>query len=80
MTPILTLPKRWQNLDVFKQKKNAIKSYVHVMLLIVSNIRAPVLLNLLNLLQKSDKMLSKPRILSLFLNSFDKFNKTWPLV
>ena len=30
---------------------------------------------LLNSLRKSDKMLSKPRILSLFLNSFNKFNK-----
>ena len=36
---------------------------------------APVLLNLLNLFQKSDKMLGKPQILSLFPNSFDKFNK-----
>ena len=35
---------------------------------IESNIRAPVLLNLLNLLQKSDKMLDKPRIVSLFHN------------
>ena len=31
-----------------------------------SNINVPVLLNLLNLLQKSDKMLDKPCILSLF--------------
>ena len=36
--------------------------------------RALELLNLLNSLGKSDKMLSKPRILSLFLNSFNKFN------
>ena len=41
-----------------------------------SNICAPVLLNLLNSLRKRDKMLSKPHILSLFLNSFNKFNKT----
>ena len=34
------------------------------------------LLNLSNLLQKSDKMLSKPRILSLFHNEFDRFNKS----
>ena len=45
-----------------------------------SNIRAPVLLNLLNLLQKSDKMLGKPCILSLFLNLFYKSNKTWALM
>ena len=41
-----------------------------------SNICAPVLLNLLNLFRKRDIMLSKPRILSLFLNLFNKFNKT----
>ena len=35
-----------------------------------------VLLNLLNSLRKSDKMLSKPRILSLFRNNFNKFNNT----
>ena len=32
---------------------------------------AHILLNLLNLLRKRDKMLSKPRILSLFLNLFN---------
>ena len=37
---------------------------------------AHVLLNLLNSLLKRAKMLSKPRILSLFPNSFNKFNKT----
>ena len=37
---------------------------------------AHVLLNLLNLLRKRDKMLGKPRILSFFPNSFYKFNKT----
>ena len=42
---------------------------------IESNIRAPVLLNLLNSLQKRDKMLGKPHIWSLFPNSFNKFNK-----
>ena len=35
---------------------------------------AYVLLNLLHLLQKSYKMLSKPHILSLFSNKFNKFN------
>ena len=40
-------------------------------------IHAPVLLNLLNLLQKSNKMLGKPCILSLFHNMFNKFNNTW---
>ena len=38
-----------------------------------SNIRALVLLNLLNSLRKRDKMLGKPRILSLFPNLFNKF-------
>ena len=46
------------------------------MINIESNIHALVLLNLLNLLQKRDKMLGKPRILSLFPNLFNKFNKT----
>ena len=45
-----------------------------------SYIHAPVLLNLSNMLQKRDKMLGKPRILSLFPNSFNKFNKTGALV
>ena len=40
-----------------------------------SKIRSPVLLNSLNLLRKSDKMFSKPHILSLFHNLLDKFNK-----
>ena len=50
------------------------------MWLIESNIRAPVLLNLLNLLQKSDKMHGKPRFLYIFPNLFNKFNKTWALM
>ena len=37
---------------------------------------AHVLLNLLNLLQERDKMLSKHHILSLFRNEFNKFNNT----
>ena len=37
---------------------------------------AHVLLNLLNELGKSDKMLCKPNILSLFPNEFNKFNNT----
>ena len=37
---------------------------------------AIVLLNLLNEFGKRDKMLGKPRILSLFRNEFDKFNNT----
>ena len=41
---------------------------------------AHVLLNLLNSLQKSDKMVGKPNILSLFSNLFNKFNKTWALL
>ena len=35
-----------------------------------------VLLNLLKSLRKRDKMLGKPRILSLFPNLFNKFNNT----
>ena len=45
-----------------------------------SNIRAHVLLYLLNVLRKSTKMLVKPPILALFPNSFNKFNKTWALM
>ena len=41
---------------------------------------AHVLLNLLNELRKRDKMLGKPRILSLFPNSFNKFNNTRALM
>ena len=37
---------------------------------------APALFNLLNSLQKGNKMLGKPRISSLFLNLFNKFNNT----
>ena len=37
-------------------------------------------MNLLNLLQKSDKMLGKPLIYPFFLNLFNKLNKTWALI
>ena len=37
---------------------------------------APVILNLLNKLTKSDKMRGLPSILSLFRNGFNKFNNT----
>ena len=37
---------------------------------------APVLLNLLNKMRKSDKMRGLSSILSLFRNEFNKFNKT----
>ena len=40
-----------------------------------NDIRALVLLNLLNSLLKRDEMLGKPRILSLFLDWLNKFNK-----
>ena len=39
--------------------------------------RPSVSLNLLNLLQKSNKILCKPHILSLFLNFSNKLNNTW---
>ena len=42
------------------------------MIYIESNIPAPVLLNLLNLLRKSDIMLGKPCIFSLFSHLFNK--------
>ena len=41
-----------------------------------SYIRAHVLLNLLTSLRTRDKMLDKPRILSLFPTSFNKFNNS----
>ena len=41
-----------------------------------SYMSAHVLLHLLNELRKRDKMLGKPRILSLFRNEFNKFNNT----
>ena len=51
-------------------------------MIIESNIRAPVLLNNLNLLNslgKSNKALGQPCILSLFLNLFNKFKKHEPV-
>ena len=39
-----------------------------------SNICAPELLNLLNILRKSGKILGKPRILSIFRNSYYTLN------
>ena len=45
-----------------------------------NNIHDPVLLNLLNLLRKRDKMPDKPGILSLFPNLLNKFNKTGELM
>ena len=47
---------------------------------IESYICAPVLLNLLKLLWKSDKILGKHHILSLFPSSFNKFDKTRALM
>ena len=44
-------------------------------MIIESYIRAPALLNLLNLFAR-DMMLGKPRILSLFPNLFNNLNKT----
>ena len=48
--------------------KNVTLINFNVMWLKKFNIRAPVLLNLSNSLRTSDKMLGKPRILSLFPN------------
>ena len=47
---------------------------------IESNIIAPVFLKFLSTLQKWDKMLTEPRLLSLFLNSFNKFNNARALM
>ena len=41
-----------------------------------SYMRAHVLMNLLDSFRKRNKILGKPRILSLFLNLFNKFNNT----
>ena len=44
---------------------------------IETNTHAPILMNLLNMLQRSDKIMSKPHILSPFLNLFNnKFINT----
>ena len=47
---------------------------------IESCIRAPVLLNLLNSLGKTDKMLGKASHIIFSPNSFNKFNNTWALM
>ena len=79
MTSITTLLTYWQNSKVFTTEMN-FQSNLNVIWLIESNICALVLLNILNSLPKRNKMLGKPRILSLFPNSFNKFNKTWALM
>ena len=61
MTSIITLRKTWQFLAFF-HARNAILSDFKVLWYIKSNIRAPVLCNLLNLLQNINKMLGKPRV------------------
>ena len=48
-------------------------SLIDIMMCKGSYMRAHVLLNLLDSSGKSDKILGKPRILSLFLNLFNKF-------
>ena len=58
------LRKRWQNLDISTPKMWFLIN-LNAMWQIGSNFHAPVLLNLLNWLQKSNKMLGKPHILSL---------------
>ena len=68
-----------QNLEAFTSKM-WFQNNFNVIWLIESNIHAPVFFDLLNLLQKSNKMLDKPRILSLFSNLFNKLNNTWALM
>ena len=53
---------------------------LYVILALDSHICTPVLLNLLNVLRKNDKMLSKHRILSLFPKLFNKFNNSQTLM
>ena len=73
MTSITTLCTYLQNYYVFTPEMN-LQSNLNVIWSIESNIRAIVLLNILNSLRKRDKMLGKPRILSLFPNLFNKFS------
>ena len=54
--------------------------YNHQVHVHICSIYCSLALNWLNSLRKRDEMLGKPRILSLFLNSFNKFNKTWALM
>ena len=71
MTSIITLRKRWQNLKVFTLIMAFLKLNLLSCDLAESNIRTSVfnlLLHLLNSLRKSDKMLEKTRMLSLFLD------------
>ena len=78
MMSIKMLRKTLQNHDIFMQKCDFFSNF-NVMWNIESKILPPALLNLFNL-WKRDKMLSKPCILSVFLNLFNPFNKTWALV
>ena len=75
MTPVITLRKIRENLDVHTPKLQFYK-YFKCHAINKINIRAPVLLTLFNSLRKIYKMLGKPRILYLFPNSFNKINKT----
>ena len=72
MTSVTTL--RNDKIITFLGQK--FQSNFNVICSIESNIRAFVLLNFLNSLRKRDKVIDKPRILSLFPNSFNKCNKT----
>ena len=67
----------WGNIEL-SNAKNTISKCVYCPMLnrTIVDILASALLNLFNLLQKSDKMFDKPCILSLFSNTFDKFYKT----
>ena len=67
MTSFIILHKIVVNLAIFTPKCD-----LKVILICdkKNKIHAPVLLNLLNLMRKSDKMFCKPHTLSLFLNLF----------
>ena len=57
-------------------------SHLHIMVVICNRLHrgsymsSHVLLNLLNMLEKKDKMRGLPSILSLFRNELNKFNNT----
>ena len=72
-TPILRYSIQYKELE---STPNPGINYFHNSIHRRSYISAHVLLNLLNELRKRDKMRGLPSILTLFLNSFNKFNKT----
>ena len=65
-------------LKIISQVKRTLFTCTYVLsigVLRTRGLRPRFALHVLNSLRKSDKMVGKPRILSLFPNSFNKFNK-----